>query len=412
MKVLIVGGIYSKTAKFNNVVFNITNALSSDENVLILTTSRFPFSRLKIPKCSFKVIEPTLSVKLMLNSIKNIKKSFKQISEYMNIFSIYGIVCFFRFLFNVTQMELVLKTFQPDIIHIHSTDLERSAYFHVVFNNNIPMVATIHGLYSLDPNITSPYNCKKLEYNLLTKMIENRNHITFVSTGIKNASIDAFQIPSLNLHVITNGVDTEQFKPITRERRNEIRRKYKIPIDDIVLIQVGTIYKLKNHISVLRAIVEMDALLRKKIRYVIVGEGEEKNNLIDFCREKEILEYCNFTGAKFGEELLELYGIADFLILPSTTEAFPLVCLEAVSMGLPIITFKDLWLVEDLYNVEYMELIPSRSTKAIIQAIETSINRDWNYSRIRSNAKNYSWENIVYQYKELYRIQIKESNNN
>lgn len=407
MNILIVGGIYSKTAKFNNVVFSIAKTLSSSENVFVLSTSRFPFSRLKIPKENFKAIEPTLSVKLIFQSIKNINRTFKQISKYMNIFSIYGIVCFFRYLFNMSQLELVLKTFHPDIVHIHSTDLERSAYFNVMFKNDIPMVATIHGLYSLDSNISSPYDCTKLESNLLMKMIENETHITFVSTGIKDAAVNMFQIPNLNLHVILNGVNSEKFRQIPKIKRSEIRSKYNISINDVVIIQVGTLYKLKNHIAVLNAIAEMDELLRMKIYYVVVGDGEEKNNLIDFCVKKGISERCIFTGAKFEEELVELYGISDFLILPSTTEALPLVCLEAISMGVPIITFKDLWPVSDLYNPEYMELIPDRNTKSIIQTIEISINKDWNHSKIILHAKNYSWDKIAQQYKELYNTQMR-----
>ena len=262
MRIIIAGGIYSKDSKFNNAVFCLAKSLSKKSNVKILSISRFPFLS-KVPKDSLKIIKP--GKKIIFKLIKNFYSSYKIISDYVNFFSIYGVIVFFRFLINRSNAEIMIIENKYDIINIHSTDLERYAFFYVLLKNNLPFVTTVHGLYSLDKNFNNSYDAEKLEIKLLSEINKRRYPIIFVSSGFKKAALDKFKLDDSNLHVIPNGVDIKKFNYKNLTEKEEIRKKYGIPLDSKVIIQVGNLYKIKNHITVLEAISKMDKKMKNDV---------------------------------------------------------------------------------------------------------------------------------------------------
>ena len=94
--------------------------------------------------------------------------------------------------------------------------------------------------------------------------------------------------------------------------------------------------------------------------------------------------------------------ISDFFILPSTSEGLPLVFLEAIAAGIPIITFSDLNGAKDIYKPFCMELIPERSVESIINSVNRAIDRNWDKQQIVDYAKNWDWESVCEKYKSCY----------
>jgi glycosyltransferase involved in cell wall biosynthesis len=402
LEILILGGIYSADGRFNNAVFCLSEQLSEINNVKILPISRFPWNEKKPSKSSSRIIHFNRLI-LLLKSFKYFFTTYYSIKPYINIFSVYGVVLFFRFLFNMTSLEILLKDYNPDIVHIHSTDLERFAFYKVMFNKKIPFFTTIHGLYSFDENFDNAYDAKKLEKNILNKLNKQKRPIIFVARGVKDCTVQKFGLDDFNLHVISNGVNQKSFKKLKSFNKDRVLKKYNIPQGKKIIIQVGNLYKIKNHIVVLEAISRMESDLRSRLHYLVVGDGFERSKLEKFSNDYHITDTCSFVGKKFGIELVELYGVSDFLIVPSTSENFPLVFLEALAMGIPIITFKDLWPVKDFFNKNYMELINERSIDAIIHAIEMACYRKWDTNLIISISKEYSWSNVSYKYNNLFK---------
>jgi len=156
--------------------------------------------------------------------------------------------------------------------------------------------------------------------------------------------------------------------------------KYGIPLQRKVLIQVGELYRLKNHMFVLRCLASLDSRLRQKLHYVIVGDGAEKATLIRFCRENQLMNRCTFVGRRYATELVELYEASDLLVVPSTSEAFPLVMLEAMATGIPILTFSDLWPIKDIANRVNTILVHQRTAESFKDALARAIQQSWSQS--------------------------------
>src|SRR3989304_7082406 len=76
----------------------------------------------------------------------------------------------------------------------------------------------------------------------------------------------------------------------------------------------------------------------KSVYFIIAGEGPERNRMEMICKEKGIEKEVRFTGHINEKNLLKVYSCADIFVLPTYSEAMPMVILEALAAGLPIIT--------------------------------------------------------------------------
>ena len=134
---------------------------------------------------------------------------------------------------------------------------------------------------------------------------------------------------------IPNGVDTTRFCP--ELDGTLVRRRLGIPEGTGVLLYVGAMDRAHHYKGVaylLRAIAKMwarDAVL------VLVGEGELKKQYMALADELNIGSRTCFVGAKTPDELGLYYAAADVVILPSSSESFGLVLIEAMACGRPVV---------------------------------------------------------------------------
>ncbi|MFV0457796.1 MAG: glycosyltransferase family 4 protein [Actinomycetales bacterium] len=124
--------------------------------------------------------------------------------------------------------------------------------------------------------------------------------------------------------VMANGVSSGVPRPQTPARRR--------PATPLELLFVGRLDAQKNVNRLLDAM----ALVREPVRLTIVGEGEQGEQLRARASD-EGLRSVHFTGALHGQDLWGAYARADAMVLTSDREGMPLVLLEAMAAGLPIV---------------------------------------------------------------------------
>lgn len=128
------------------------------------------------------------------------------------------------------------------------------------------------------------------------------------------------------------GVDVERFKN-TIVDKEDIRHKIDIPIDAQILLSVGELNENKNHKTVIKA---MEQLKNKDVHYVVVGEGNLKEKLIDLSKKCGIEDRIHFLG--YRTDVNELCKCADVFCFPSYREGLGIAAIEAMAAGLPLIT--------------------------------------------------------------------------
>jgi GT2 family glycosyltransferase len=158
-----------------------------------------------------------------------------------------------------------------------------------------------------------------------------------------NASRQAWQ--PLNSHhnfmTIHNGLDRERLDAALRQRpRDTARRKLKISSGELAVLLVGTVCERKGQIDLVEALGLLDDRLAKRIRCLIVGDrsGAYSERL---RKAVSALPFSRRSRIKIIPETSDLalyYAAADIFVCCSRIESFPRVILEAMAVGLPIIT--------------------------------------------------------------------------
>lgn len=162
----------------------------------------------------------------------------------------------------------------------------------------------------------------------------------------------------------TRGVDTELFKPRAVRRFG----------DDPIFIYVGRVAIEKN----IEAFLIADLPGRK----VVVGAGPQLGEL------KARYPDVTFTGKMTGVDLAECYASADVFVMPSRTETFGIVILEAMAAGLPVAAFP---------VTGPIDLVKSGVTGVLDEDIEVAARAALGLDRsnVRARALEFSWDNAA-----------------
>jgi len=140
-------------------------------------------------------------------------------------------------------------------------------------------------------------------------------------------------VPADRVHQIGNGVDTQSYRRLLP--RAEARRELQLPADRMLVGFVGRLSAQKGLSNLLRAIAEMPLALRTGVDLVITGDGEKRRALNDEAHMLGLADRTHFLGTR--NDTPTIYSALDVFVLPSEQEAFPMVVLEAMACGLPII---------------------------------------------------------------------------
>ncbi len=110
------------------------------------------------------------------------------------------------------------------------------------------------------------------------------------------------------------------------------------PLEGCRLVSVGRLHPVKNF----ETLIKVFSLVEKKIpqaTLTIVGGGEEEDNLKTLVKESGLKDKVTITGMVGAGEVKDYMLSSDLYVMTSHTECFPMVLLEASSVGLPMVAF-------------------------------------------------------------------------
>lgn len=146
------------------------------------------------------------------------------------------------------------------------------------------------------------------------------------------------KIKNKNVYYMSGvGFDKSRTELLGDEEKNRIKIKNDIKTNDFVLISIGELNDNKNH----RVIIESLNILKKNkglnnFKYLICGEGPERNNLEGMIKEYGLENNVILKG--HVKNINELLNISNVFLFPSQREGLGMAAIEAMSLGLPIIT--------------------------------------------------------------------------
>ena len=137
------------------------------------------------------------------------------------------------------------------------------------------------------------------------------------------------------LHVVPNGIDTDRFRPIALAEIQARRAAAGLPVDRLLIGAVGRLAAVKNFGLLLRAAARARAA-GLSVTVAFVGDGEEREALEQLSQELGLKSDVVFLG--WRSDVADLVSTFDALAVTSTSEALPLVVLEAMSAAVPVVS--------------------------------------------------------------------------
>jgi len=228
-----------------------------------------------------------------------------------------------------------------DIIHAHSPILCGLPALRVAKKMRIPFIYEVRALWedaAVDQQKTKEGSLRyKLTRWLETKLLKQADVIITICKGLKKEIVER-NIREDKVHIVHNGVDVNKFVPCAKD--TVLLKKYNLN-GHIVIGFIGSFYKFEGLEILLRSVPNILAN-SKNVKFLIVGGGEEENDLKQLARTLHIEKDVIFTGRVPHTEIFKYYSIIDIFAYPRVNKRItnlvtPLKPLEAMSMGKAII---------------------------------------------------------------------------
>lgn len=217
----------------------------------------------------------------------------------------------------------IIKQIKPDIVHSHASLSSRIAATIL----NVPSrIFTRHCTFPIPKEMKNPI--AKMLIGSANNILSTRT--IAVADIVKNDLISMGCTPK-NITTIINGV--EPIKHLSNDEKNYIKARLGINEKDFVITILARLKEYKGHETLLRA-AKICIKNHPNFKFLIVGSGDHKNNLIFLSKELNMDENVLFLG--FCGDVTHILNITDINVNCSYgTETSSLALSEGMSLGIP-----------------------------------------------------------------------------
>ncbi len=294
--------------------------------------------------------------------------------------------------FAETSVELTRDT-NPDVVHCHDWMTygagARAAKYH-----GKPLVAHIHAT-ELDRTHFHP---NEWIYAQERTGFEAADRIIAVSQYTKNILVEHYGIDPYKICVVHNGSSEEHLRPARHSAVVLPWRKQQAPM----VLFLGRLTLQKGPIQFLEMAAKVHAL-RPEVQFVVAGEGNMLDEMVAKARELSLGENVAFLGKVNSAQARKLYASADCFVMPSLSEPFGLVALEAIAHGAPVVISKQSGVSEVVghgFKVDFWD------TEKMADCVLTILREEPLALQLKSEAPrslhHLRWENQAHHVRSLY----------
>ncbi len=281
------------------------------------------------------------------------------------------------------QALWVVRKFQPDVTHFILSPTVFGLIFSKIVSLSYPKTRTV--ISAVQSAIPKKKIVSAFRPDIILVQSEE-SEIMYKDLGF-------------NTLFLPNGVDTAKFKPVSMDKKLELRKKYDLPLDKFIVLHLASMKRKRN--------LEVFKTIKKHIpdvEIVIVGRDNEKN--IDWKLVKELRGYGCKVWIKHFSRIEEIHQLADCYVFPTTDKTAsietPLSVLEAMACNLPVITTKFGALPRMFDGGDGLFFVESK--KDIVNLIR-NLQIEQHSIKIKNREKvmKYSWDLIVSKLVSTYK---------
>jgi len=235
--------------------------------------------------------------------------------------------------------------------------------------------------------------------SLMTLLYPKADKIIAVSEGIKEDLIKSFHVPEEKITIIYNPVDINEIGMLSQEEADHPWFQDKLPI----IVSVGRLTRQKGYPYLIKAF----SIVRESLpcRLFIIGEGEDKEKLIQMAKESIYAKDIEFIG--FQKNPFKYMAKSSIFVMSSLYEGFGNVLVEAMALGLPVVsTDCPSGPSEIIDNKKNGLLVPVKNEKALAKAILDILKNDTLRNDFRREAKiraqSFALNKMVEKYRSIF----------
>jgi glycosyltransferase involved in cell wall biosynthesis len=318
------------------------------------------------------------------------------------------------------KIKEIIKRFKPDIVHTHASKSGALGRW-AAYRSGVPVIIhTFHGhVFHSYFNKINTEIVKRVERKLasVSTKIVTLSDIQKYEISVEHKICDPDKIS-----VIPLGFDLSCFNDNSASKRINFRKTYQLSDDEIAIGIVGRLVPIKNHHFFIEAFQMAKSRTNKKIRAFIVGDGELKKQLIEYCQELGLsvsmpgdTHPADITFTSWIKNVDEVYAGMDLIALTSLNEGTPVTLIEAQASGRPVVS-SNVGGIENVIRhgetgLLVHELGPSYFADNLLELIDNDEYRHylgskgWNHVQQR-----FHYSRLVNDIDQLYQEQLKLKN--
>ncbi|HAF61732.1 MAG TPA: glycosyl transferase family 1 [Anaerolineaceae bacterium] len=294
-----------------------------------------------------------------------------------------GLSFWLRILFEVHKIK-------PDIVHVQALNMGMPALFSKIFLK-IPYVVWCQGSEIYMPDLFTRVVGKSI--------LKNASAIIALT---KNMQVKLHDIYNGKTYVIPNGINLKlyhNFSTCSKGSRNSKN-----------IVFVGRLHPIKGVQYLLRA---MQKILDEAPNafLTIVGDGDDRKQLERLAEDLNISSHVEFIGQVPSEAVPEYICRADIFVLPSLSESFGIVNLEAMACGLPIVASRVDGIPDVIKDGVNGYLVDAKNPDSIAEKVLLLLKNDRVRTKISTNnreeVRKYSWECVTVALYDIYQKSVK-----
>jgi glycosyltransferase involved in cell wall biosynthesis len=233
------------------------------------------------------------------------------------------------------KLYRLIRKEKPDVVHTHTAKagvLGRTA----AWLAGVPVILhTFHG------HVLKGYFGRLRSWIFIKierVMARISTKIIVISDNIKKELLEIGVAPADDVEVVPLGLELEKF--VKHKERGTLKRNLGLSEDCTIVGTVGRLVPIKGQEYFLKAAESIcgNGNNSQDVRFVIVGDGELRDKLEEFTRERGLEDKVFFTG--FQSDLHEIYPDFDIMVLPSLNEGTPVSLIEAMSSARAVVATK------------------------------------------------------------------------
>jgi 1,2-diacylglycerol 3-alpha-glucosyltransferase len=232
--------------------------------------------------------------------------------------------------FNAKAYQFI-RRWKPDVIHIH-TDAGVGIFGKITaFFMKVPTVVTYHTMYE-DYTHYAGF-LKGLASRIVKQFSKSISEqcTEFISPSLKTKErIRSYGVDRY-INIVPTGIDFSRFQTsnLDSHKLKEIQNRWILPGEKI-LLSLGRVAKEKSMDVILKGFSKVLQSSEVKVRLLLVGDGPDRQGLIEMANQLGIAHHVSFVGAVPIQDVPYYYQLADVFVTASLTETQGLTVMEAM----------------------------------------------------------------------------------